>query len=167
MRKLLFILLVLPIIACNDSTKEEVESVTNADRVKKLYDAFAEGNVPSVLAGLAADVSWNEAENFIYADGNPYIGHDAVVNGVFARLGAEWEYWNLTDKAFMNIEDGKVLVTGRYQAKNKTSGKLLDSQFAHLWTMNDTLVASFQQYTDTKQAAEAILVDSDDDAGEE
>ena len=162
MRKLLYILLALPIIACNNTTKEEVESITNADRVKKLYEAFAEGDVPSVLAGLTIDVSWSEAENFIYADGNPYIGHDAVVNGVFGRIGAEWEYWNLAEKAFMNIEDGKVLVTGRYQAKNKASGKLLDAQFAHLWTMKDTLVTSFQQYTDTKQAAEAIVVDLDE-----
>lgn len=166
MKKLLFFLLALSVIACNNTTKEETESISNADRIKNLYNAFAEGNVPSVLEGLTTDVSWNEAENFIYADGNPYIGHDAVVNGVFGRIGEEWEYFNLTDKVFMNIEDDKVLVTGRYQAKNKASGKLLDAQFAHLWTMKDTLAASFQQYTDTKQAAEVILIDSDE-GGEE
>jgi len=44
---------------------------------------------------MSPDIQWNEAENFVYADGNPYVGPDAVVNGVFARLGAEWEYWNL------------------------------------------------------------------------
>jgi ketosteroid isomerase-like protein len=163
MRKLLFILFALSVIACNNTVKEEVASITNADRVKKLYDAFSEGDVPTVLAGLTTDINWNEAENFIYADGNPYIGHDAVVNGVFGRIGAEWESFNLIDKAFMNTEDGKVLVTGRYQGKYKASGKLLDAQFAHLWTMKDTLAASFQQYTDTKQAAEVVLVDPDTD----
>ena len=156
MKKVILLSLALMVFACNQPDP----GPTNADRVQKLYDAFAEGDVPSVLAGLNADVSWMEAENFIYADGNPYVGHDAVVNGVFARLGAEWEYWNLTDKAFMNVDDDKVLVTGRYQAKNKATGKTLDSQFAHLWTMSDTLVASFQQYTDTKQAAEVIIADA-------
>jgi ketosteroid isomerase-like protein len=160
MRKLLFILFTLSFIACNNTSTEAVQ-ISNADRIMKLYDAFAQGDVPSVLEGLTADINWMEAENFIYADGNPYVGHDAVVNGVFARLDAEWEYWNLADKAIMNVEGDKVLVTGRYQAKNKVTGKVLDSQFAHLWTMKDTLAASFQQFTDTKQAAEVVLGNSE------
>ena len=155
---ILFAVALLFVMSCNPPA-EETPEVSNADRIKVLYDAFAQGDVPTVLSGLTADVTWNEAENFIYADGNPYVGHDAVVNGVFARLGAEWEYWNLTDKVFRNIEDDMVLVTGRYQAKNKATGKVLNSQFAHVWTMQDTLAAAFQQYTDTKQAAETLVAD--------
>ena len=166
MKKVLMIVCALMLVSCNSSKKEVAENnePTNADRVKALYDAFAEGDVPTVLAGLTEDVNWNEAENFIYNEGEAFIGHDAVVNGVFARLGSEWEYWNLADKAFMNVEDNMVLVTGRYQAKNKASGKVLDSQFAHLWTMKDSLASKFQQYTDTKQAAEVVIVDTPEES---
>ena len=33
----------------------------NSETIRTLYDAFARGDVPAVLAGLAADVSWTEA----------------------------------------------------------------------------------------------------------
>ena len=121
----------------------------------------AEGDVETVMASFTEDIQWNEAENFIYADGNPYVGGSAVAEGVFTRLGSEWEYWNLDNIQFYNVDTNMVLVTGRYKALNKASGKELDAQFAHLWTLKDSLASSFQQYTDTKQAAEAIVVDEE------
>ena len=66
-------------------------SQENVKVVQSLYAAFAKGDIGTVIAALDAQVEWWEAENFIYDDGNPYIGPDAVLNGVFARIGAEWE----------------------------------------------------------------------------
>lgn len=128
----------------------------NVSKIQKGYDAFAKGDIPGVLAGLDENIEWNEAENFIYADGNPYIGHDALVNGVFARIGKNWEYWNLVDKKFHEMSNDMVLVTGRYQGKYKKNGKKIDAQFAHVWTLRDGKASSFQQYTDTKQVAKAV-----------
>ncbi|PQB05575.1 nuclear transport factor 2 family protein [Aureitalea marina] len=124
-----------------------------------LYDSFAEGKVDQVLAGLTEDIQWNEAEGFIYYEGGPFVGKEAVLNGVFARIGQEWEYWNLVDKQFAPLGEDGVLVTGRYQAKNNATGKTLDAQFAHVWKMKDSLVMSFQQYTDTEQAAAVVMAD--------
>ena len=49
-------------------------SAENVETVRGMYQAFASGNVPGVLSKLSPNVEWFEAENFIYADGNPYIG---------------------------------------------------------------------------------------------
>ena len=49
-----------------------------------------------------------------------------------------------------------VLATLRYKAKHKKSGKTIDSQTAHLWTLKDGKIVAFQQFTDTKQAAAAV-----------
>ena len=46
--------------------------------------------------------------------------------------------------------------TLRYDAKHKATGKKIDSQTAHLWTLKDGKITAFQQYTDTKQAAAAV-----------
>jgi len=157
-----FILLALAflVISCQSKAEPEVvEKPAKAEYVKKLYNAFAEGDVETVMAGFAEDIEWNEAENFVYSDGNPYVGGAAIGEGVFARLGSEWEYWNLENLQIFNVDTNMVLATGRYKALNKASGKELDAQFAHLWTLRDSLVSSFQQYTDTKQAAEAVVVD--------
>jgi hypothetical protein len=47
--------------------------------------------VAYVLGALDSRVEWNEAEHFIYADGNPYIGLEAILTGVFARFASEWD----------------------------------------------------------------------------
>jgi ketosteroid isomerase-like protein len=57
--------------------------------IRSLYDAFARGDVPGVLACMSPGIVWNEAENFPYADGNPYVGPAAVAGGVFARCASE------------------------------------------------------------------------------
>lgn len=139
-----------------DIWNSSMTKTNNVAVVQGMYDSFAKGDVPAVLASLDEEVVWNEAENFPYADGNPYIGHDAVVNGVFARLGSEWEYWNLVDMNLFETNGNMVLATGRYQAKNKKSGKKINAQFAHLWTLKDGKAVSFQQYADTKQVAGAV-----------
>jgi ketosteroid isomerase-like protein len=133
-----------------------VSAPGNVAVVDGMYKAFAKGDVPAVLAAMDAGIVWNEAEGFPYADRNPYIGPDAVLNGVFARIGAEWEYFNLKDIQLHDMSGNQVLATLRYDAKHKTTGKMIDSQTAHLRTLKDGKVVSFQQFTDTKQAGEAV-----------
>lgn len=128
----------------------------NINLVQTLYSDFATGNVPAVLQMLDPKIVWNEAENFPYADKNPYIGPNAVLEGVFARLGAEWEYWNLTDQKYYEAKSGEIIVTGRYKAKNKMTGKEINVQFVHMWTLEDGLVTRFQQYADTQQVNDAM-----------
>jgi len=132
-----------------------VSAPGNVAVIDGLYQAFAKGDIPAALAPMAAGIVWNEAEGFPYADNNPYIGPDAVLNGVFARIGAEWEYWNLTDIELHEMSNDQVLATLRYDAKHKATGKTLDAQTAHLWTLEDGKIVAFQQYTDTNQAVEA------------
>ena len=123
--------------------------------IENMYKAFAEGNIPNVLAGMDDNIVWNEAEGNSLADGNPYIGPDAVLNGVFARLGAEWENFRLVDIKLHEMSNNQVLATLRYHGKNIKTGISIDAQAAHHWTLKDGKVIGFQQYVDTKQLAEA------------
>ncbi len=97
-----------------------------------------------------------EAEGNPYADGNPYIGPDAVLNGVFARTGAEHEYFKLEDIKLHEMSNNQVLATLRYVAKFKETGKAYNVQVAHLWSLKDDKITAFQQYVDTKKLADAI-----------
>ena len=131
-------------------------SPENVSIVQGAYNAFAAGDVDSVLASFDPKIVWNEAENFPYADGNPYVGGEAIVNGVFARIGAEWDNFHLTDLNFHDMSNNMVFVTGRYQGTYKKNGAALDVQMAHLWTLNNGKVIAFQQYADTKGVAKTI-----------
>ncbi|MEO0734074.1 MAG: nuclear transport factor 2 family protein [Bacteroidota bacterium] len=127
----------------------------NVAVVNGMYEAFAAGDVPGVLSALDKEVVWNEAEGNSLADGNPYVGPEAVLQGVFARIGERHDYFHTRDIKLHDMAGNKVLVTGRYEAKVKGTGKLVDAQMAHLWTLRDGKVIAFQQFVDTKQLAEA------------
>ena len=128
----------------------------NVGIIDGLYKAFAVGDIPKVLGGMDATIIWNEAEGNKYADGNPYIGPQAVLNGVFARIGAEHEYFKLVDIQLHEMSNNQVLATLRYQAKLKKNGATYNAQAAHLWTLKDGKAIAFQQHLDTRKVAEAI-----------
>jgi hypothetical protein len=129
--------------------------MSNVDVIRGVYAAFAKGDVPAVLAAMAPEIVWNEAENFVYADKNPYIGPEAVLSGVFARLGGEWQGFSVIPDDV--IDGGDTIVTiGRYGGAYKATGKSIDAQFAHVWRLRNGKIVAFQQYTDTLQSARAI-----------
>jgi len=131
-------------------------SEQNLNTTKTLYNGFAKGDIPSVLGTMDEKIVWNEAENFPYADRNPYIGKEAILNGVFARIGGEWENFTISDMQFYPMENNMILVTGYYNGKCKKTGKTIKAQMAHLWWLKNGKFVKFQQYTDTKQVADAI-----------
>lgn len=126
----------------------------SGDIVKALYDAFGMGDVPAVLDAFDPQIQWRGAENFLYADGNPYVGPQAVAEGVFQRIVSDVENFAVVPEHFVEGGD-TVVVEGRYRGKMKATGTPVDAQFAHVWQLRDGKVVRFQQYTDTKQWAEA------------
>jgi ketosteroid isomerase-like protein len=130
-------------------------SQANVDLIQSLYAAFARGDGPAVIAGMDAGIVWNEAENFPYADGNPYVGHAAVAQGIFFRLATEWDHFQALPSEILDAGD-TVVALGYYKATYKATGATLHAQFAHVWRVRDGKVTAFQQYTDTAQAARAV-----------
>jgi uncharacterized protein len=64
--------------------------------------------LPQFLAAFDPEIEWWEAENFIYADGNPYVGPQAVLQGVFARIGTEWDGFAVSPKEVLDAGDTVV-----------------------------------------------------------
>ena len=75
-------------------------SKQNVDLIRSIYDAFATGDIPAVVATMSPDVEWNEAENFPYADNNPYRGPEAVLTGVFGRIATDWQDFGAVPGSF-------------------------------------------------------------------
>jgi len=51
--------------------------------------------MPTVLGLIHPKIEWNKADSNSLPDGNPYIGPDAILEGVFARLGANHEHFGV------------------------------------------------------------------------
>jgi ketosteroid isomerase-like protein len=128
-------------------------SNTNVELIRGLYNDFATGNIPAVLAAMSPDIIWNEAENFPYADGNPYIGPEAVLNGVFARCGGEWDGFAVKVDEILDAGD-TIIAMGRYLGTFKVTGRAQNTQMVHIWRIADGKVVRFQQYADTLQVAQ-------------
>ena len=124
-------------------------SQSNLDVIRDVYAAFARGDIGAVLAAMSPDIVWNEAEhNLPLADGNPYVGPQAVLEGVFMRLGEEFDGFAVVPERF--IADGDcVVMIGRYSATSKATGRPLNPQALHVWTLRDGKAIAFQQHVDT------------------
>lgn len=119
---------------------------TTLDAVRSIYAAFAKGDIPAVLAALAPDVRWTEAEGGPY--GGVSVGPQAVLDDVFMKLGGEWDGFAAVPAEF--IADGDTVVAlGEYSGTYKATGKGFRAPFAHVWRFRDGKAAEFQQYTDT------------------
>jgi ketosteroid isomerase-like protein len=122
--------------------------------VRQAYDAFARGDVAAVLGTFHPTIEWNEAEGFMYADGNPYIGPDAIVTGVFSRLASDWDNFRVEPREILATPAGALSI-GRYAGAFKRTGRRIDAPFAHIWRVSDGKITAFQQFTDTAQFAQA------------
>jgi uncharacterized protein len=129
--------------------------MSNLDPVRALYAAFAKGDMPAALATMAPDIVWIEADNYPYADRNPYNGPEAVLHGVFARIGGDWENFTAVSDEF--IDGGDTIVSlGYYGGVFKATGKPMRAQFAHVFRVKNGKITGFQQYADTLGTAKAM-----------
>ena len=118
----------------------------NLEMIRKVYQAFAAGDIPAVLARLSPTVQWTEAQGGPY--GGVYVGPESVLDNVFKKLGGEWDGFTAVPEQF--VADGStVVVLGEYSATYKATGKSFKAPYAHVWKIDDDKVTSFQQYTDT------------------
>ncbi len=126
---------------------------TPADTIIDLYQAFARGDVPTVLAAFSPGINWTEAEGFPY--GGTYVGPDAVLQNVFARLGSEWDGFAAEPHEFVASAD-TVVALGEYSGTYRATGKSFKAPFAHVWKFSGGLVVSFTQHTDTAVVQRAL-----------
>ena len=130
--------------------------MSNAALMASLYEAFAQGDVPTVLGAMAPQIHWHEAEGNPYMpSGEAWVGPDAVMNNLFMKLGEDWDGFSVHPGTYHDAGD-VVTVEGRYTAAHKATGKSLDAQFCHVWTFRDGKIAKFQQYSDTAQLQDTM-----------
>lgn len=125
----------------------------SADVVRGFYAALERGDVPGAFSLLSPKISWTEAAGFPY--GGTYIGPQAVLENVFAKLNSEWEGFAGVPEQFV-AEGDTVVVLGRYRGKYRATGKQFDAPFAHVWTVENGRAVTFRQLTDTALAREAL-----------
>lgn len=130
--------------------------MSNVNIIAGLYAAFGRGDLPGVLELLHPEVRWHEAEGSPYHPGpEGWVGPDAVVANLFEKMGVDWAAFTVRPSVFHDA-GSVVTVEGKYLASHSGTGKTLDCQFCHVWTIKDGQVTKFQQYVDTYQLQEVM-----------
>ena len=126
----------------------------NLDLIRATYEgSSSEQNGRNLLAALAPDAAWTEAEGFPYA--GTYVGPDAIIAGVFRRLATEWTGYRADVHTY--LEDGdRVAAFGVYSGTYRDTGKSMRAAFAHLYEVSGGKIVRMQQYVDTHMVRAAL-----------
>jgi ketosteroid isomerase-like protein len=118
----------------------------NVALIRATYEGPSEQNGRHLLAILAPDVEWIEADGFPYA--GVYIGPEAVRAQVFHRLATEWIDYRALPQCYLADGD-QVAVFGTYTGIYKATGRAMQASFAHLYTLKAGRITRMQQYVDS------------------
>ena len=126
---------------------------TNLELIRGTYEGSSEDNGRNLLAVLSPDVEWTEAEGFPYA--GTYVGPEALIDGVFRRLGSEWTGYRADVHTYLADGD-RVAAFGVYSGTYNATGKSMTAPFAHLYQIKDGKVIRMTQYVDTVLVTRAL-----------
>jgi len=127
--------------------------MASVDVVKAMYQGLATGDIPAALNQLDPGIEWIEAEGFPYA--GTYRGPQAVLEGVFARLGGEWDGFAAVPDLIVS-EGAQVVARGWYSGTYKATGRSFRARFVHWFEVAGDRIVRFEQVTDTVKVGEAL-----------
>ncbi len=120
----------------------------NVTRLQGVYEAYARGDIPSVLAAMEPNLEWDEPLAPDYPFRGVHRGPQGVANEVFGRFPTYFLEFEAVPEEFIDAGD-RVIVLGEFQGKGKASGKAFRAPFVHIATFHDGKWVRFQNYTDT------------------
>lgn len=130
---------------------------SDLDRIRATYEGSSEENGRNLLAVLAPEAEWTEAEGFPYA--GTYVGPAAIFAGVFQRLATEWNDYRA--EVYTYLEDGDhVAAFGVYSGTYKKTGLSMRADFVHLYEMRGRKIVRMKQCVDTLMVQRALAPDS-------
>lgn len=118
-----------------------------AELARRLYDGLADGDAATLDAVLDPDFVG------VLADGMPdgggtHEGAAAMRRDGWGAIGRGFRARAVPER-FLELADGRLLVTGRYTGSGRGGGTGLDAAFAHLLTISGGRITHLEQYTDT------------------
>ena len=126
----------------------------NIQLVQQEYTDFQNGDIQSVLGRLSSDVEWIVPQPKGVPMGGTYHGVEEV-GRFFSSLGDAQEARQFEPREFVAQGD-RVVALGHYAWHVRSTGRGLESDFAHVFTVEDGKVRRFQEYTDSAALAEAF-----------
>jgi uncharacterized protein len=127
----------------------------NVQVVQEIYAAFQRGDIEAVLKPLADDVRWWIAGSW---ESIPYAGMRSgreQVAKFFVILGEVVEFERFEPYQYIAQGD-EVVALGSDRRRFKSTDKVIESQWAMVFTLRQGQIVAFRAYDDTEAAAAAL-----------
>jgi ketosteroid isomerase-like protein len=115
---------------------------------RRLYDAMARSDAQALLDLLTDDFVGTVSAGMPHGVGGDHRGPVDMVAGVWGRI-AELYDMQVEPSEYLEVDDRRVVVLGRYRGTSRTGVSTVDAAFAHVIATRGDQVAALEQITDT------------------
>ena len=126
----------------------------NVEIVQRMYAAFARSDISAIIAMLSPEVEWGEPSNPFNPAGGTRCGHEGFLEWI--EIGRQSEDILVLEPRKMLVDEDSVAVVGFLRCRAIPTGKVYESDFVHLVTLESGKVTRFQEFFDTYAAGEAF-----------
>jgi uncharacterized protein len=126
----------------------------NVEIVRRVSDAFARGDLPTVFALVAPEIEWDFSHADTWLEERVYRGYDAITE-FFGKWIGEWEDYRFELEEVIDAGDKAVAVI-HDEGRAKTSGVRLERRHAEVWTIRDGRVVRIEPFDRRSDALEAV-----------
>jgi 2-(1,2-epoxy-1,2-dihydrophenyl)acetyl-CoA isomerase len=135
-----------------------VDHATSKRLAQDLYNALAKGDRDRLAQLLHPAFVGHTTDGLPLGLGGEYIGPDAMRRNFWGKLGKSFVATALPAE-FQSLDDGRLMVQGRYAGKTRDSGAALDAEFIHILRFSDGKIIGLKQLTDSERWAAAARAD--------
>ncbi|HYO90398.1 MAG TPA: nuclear transport factor 2 family protein [Pyrinomonadaceae bacterium] len=127
----------------------------NVQTVREVYAAFQQGDIQGVLDRLTDDVRWwvnGSADSVPFA--GERTGRDEVAE-FFNVLDGAFEFETFEPQEYI-AQGERVVALGRDRRRAKSNNRVIENQWAMVFTVRAGKVADFRAYDDTEAESSAM-----------
>lgn len=125
--------------------------MTAIDTVRRIYDAFARGDLDAVMAECASDAVITQDPALPW--GGRYVGRDGIAEFALKLIGTS-DSAVTTEEIYQAGE--QVVQYGRSKGTVRDNGATFDVAECHVWTLRDGLIVQAEFYIDSEAMLKAL-----------
>ena len=131
-----------------------MSEATNIDIIKDAYEKFGSGDVEGLLSLLTDDIDWSTP----HVENAPFTGNRLGLKEVaeFFKLLNESEDFSYFEPTEFIAQGVKVVVLGRSKARVKSTDRSYETDWVHIFTVNDGKITHFHEFFDSAAATRAF-----------
>ena len=131
-----------------------MSQITNVEIIQQAYEKFGSGDVPGLLALMAADIRWTVPE----IENAPFAGSRNGVEKVaeFFKELVEAEDITRFEPLEFIAQNDRVVVLGESAATVRGTDRSYETNWVHVFSVRDGKVTEFTEFFDNAAATRAF-----------